>query len=206
MHVVFRHDRDVVSKNPGGGVDPTRVARWARRQGVLSLGYLFFARAKKSSSLPDRGAKASALATALFPRRRKGSSRKQKPESRAFTPASQERATFLCSCKETWPKESTAGREPMRLRRIGPLRSSRDRGTAHNSLRSDTCASSPPVPLRCSARSTAGKSKATATAIAEATAKAPSPTSYAQGRGKAGIPRDSTCCAFITPSIAEEHP
>ena len=62
MHVVFRHDRDVVSENPGGGVDPTRVARWARRQGVLSFGYLFFARAKRrffnsrmagqSSSLP----------------------------------------------------------------------------------------------------------------------------------------------------------
>jgi len=37
MHVVFRHDRDVVSKNPAGGVDPRRVAAWARRQGVFLL-------------------------------------------------------------------------------------------------------------------------------------------------------------------------
>ncbi|SBV37874.1 hypothetical protein STPYR_12817 [uncultured Stenotrophomonas sp.] len=33
----------------------------------------------------------------------------------------------------------------------------------------------------------------------------PQPPMRKQG-GKAGIPRDSTCCAFITPSIAEEHP
>src|SRR5690606_35742908 len=63
MHVVFRHDMDVVSKNPGGGVDPRHAVPWARRQGVLSFGYLFFARAKKSSSLPDRGAKAFAPAS-----------------------------------------------------------------------------------------------------------------------------------------------
>ena len=47
-----------------------------------------------------------------------------------------------------------------RAARAGPLRSSRNEGTAHNSLRSNTCASSPLVPLRCSARFTAGKSKA----------------------------------------------
>ncbi|WP_442684106.1 hypothetical protein ACSBPQ_05895 [Stenotrophomonas sp. JC08] len=45
--------------------------------------------------------------------------------------------TFLCSCKERWPKESTAGREPMRWNRIGPLCSLRI-GAARNSLRSDT--------------------------------------------------------------------
>ena len=55
MHVVFRHDKDVVSKNSVGGVDPARAARWARRQGVLSFGYLFFARAKKSDPLPRSG-------------------------------------------------------------------------------------------------------------------------------------------------------
>ena len=52
MCVVFRRDRDVSSKNPASGVDPRRVAAWARRQGVLSFGYLFFAQAKKSNSLP----------------------------------------------------------------------------------------------------------------------------------------------------------
>ena len=51
-HVVFRRYRDVSSKNPGGGVDPRRVALWAQRQGVLSFGYFFFAQAKKSDSLP----------------------------------------------------------------------------------------------------------------------------------------------------------
>jgi len=37
MHVVFRRDRNVSSKNPGSGVDPRCGASWARRQGVLLL-------------------------------------------------------------------------------------------------------------------------------------------------------------------------
>ncbi|MGE8280729.1 MAG: hypothetical protein ACN6O2_09860, partial [Stenotrophomonas sp.] len=52
--VVFRRDRDVSSKNPASAVDPRRAAAWARRQGVLSLGYLFFAQAKKCSSTAER--------------------------------------------------------------------------------------------------------------------------------------------------------
>jgi hypothetical protein len=44
---------DVSSKNPASGVDLERAARKARRQGVLSFGYLFFAQAKKSNSLPE---------------------------------------------------------------------------------------------------------------------------------------------------------
>ena len=39
MHVVFRRDMDVSSKNPGGGVNPARAARRARRLGHVSLGY-----------------------------------------------------------------------------------------------------------------------------------------------------------------------
>src|SRR5690606_5795155 len=82
---------------------------------------------------------------------------------------------FFACAKKSNQKKAQPGREPMRLRRIGPLRSSRAGGTAHNSLRSNTCASSPPVPLRCSARSTAREvksPKATAAAKAKARAKA----------------------------------
>jgi len=52
--------KEGIHKNPAGGVNPERVARRARRQGVLSFGYfdshsavvkLFFAQAKKSDSL-----------------------------------------------------------------------------------------------------------------------------------------------------------
>src|SRR5690606_29240655 len=79
-------------------------------------------------------------------------------EQRLSLPFGQ-RVTSLCPCKEKVTKRNTAGREPMRLRRISPLRSSRGEGTAHNSLRSDMCASAPLTPLRCSARSTAGEVK-----------------------------------------------
>src|SRR5690606_277243 len=101
---------------------------------------------------------------------------------------------FFACAKKSNQKKAQPGREPMRLRRIGPLRSSRAGGTAHNSLRSDTCASSPPVPLRCSARFTAGRSKAEATAKAKATASGASPA--ATGRQSlvgAGLARHGSC-------------
>ena len=65
MHVVFRHDRDVVSKNPGGGVNPARGARGARRQGVLSFGYFSLHEQRKLARFPERGAKAFAVTSAL---------------------------------------------------------------------------------------------------------------------------------------------
>ena len=46
---------------------PMRRSRIGSRPAVLSFGYLFFARAKKSNSLPVRGAKALDPASALFP-------------------------------------------------------------------------------------------------------------------------------------------
>ena len=48
---VFRQDTDVLSKNPAKSADPAHRAGRDRR-GVLSFGYLFFAQAKKSNSLP----------------------------------------------------------------------------------------------------------------------------------------------------------
>ncbi len=44
------------------------------------------------------------------------------------------------------------------MKPAGPLRVSRRWGTAHNSLRSDTWASPPPSPLRCSVRFTGKES------------------------------------------------
>ncbi len=97
---------------------PMRLHRIGSRPARVSFGYLFFARAKKSSSHPEGERKPLLLLTPLpLP------SRKQQPrqplESRAFTPASQERATFLCSCKETWPKESTPCLRARRAARAG---------------------------------------------------------------------------------------
>src|SRR5690606_27348550 len=93
---------------------------------------------------------------------------------------------FFACAKKSNQKKAQPGREPMRLRRIGPLCSSRDRGTAHNSLRSDTCASSPPVPLRCSARSTAGKSKAkgNSNSNCRSNSKSPLPNLLRAGEGE----------------------
>ena len=176
MHVVFRHDKDVVSKNSVGGVDPARAARWARRQGVLdqpfgcwkssSLGYLLFAQAKRSNSLMRSRSESSCsclyrfLLVRLPLLERPKLEQMHKAEQRLSLLLRRSEPPFFARAKKEWPKESTAGREPMRLHRIGALRSSRNEGTAHNSLRSNTCASSPLVPLRCSARFTAGKSKA----------------------------------------------
>ncbi len=58
MHVVFRRDRDVSSKNPAGGVNPARVARRARRQGVLSLGYFSLHEQREVTRSCEAGAKA----------------------------------------------------------------------------------------------------------------------------------------------------
>ncbi|MXV10327.1 hypothetical protein DYQ93_04620 [Xanthomonas sp. LMG 8992] len=62
-----RQGQDAPSADPVWFADPERAARRARRQGALSFGYLFFARAKKSNS-PER-AKAFAVASSLSVRR-----------------------------------------------------------------------------------------------------------------------------------------
>ena len=58
MHVVFRRDKDVSSKNPAGGVNPARLARRARRQGVLSLGYFSLHEQREVTRSCEAGAKA----------------------------------------------------------------------------------------------------------------------------------------------------
>ncbi|CRD45657.1 hypothetical protein ABIA73_001154 [Stenotrophomonas sp. 2694] len=57
---------------------------------------------------------------------------------------------FFPRGKKSNQKKRAAIREP--VLRTGTLRSSARRGTARNSLRSDTRASPPPPDLRCSAR------------------------------------------------------
>ncbi len=65
--------------------------------------------------------------------------------------------------KESNQRNAPPGREPSL--RAGTLRFSANQGTAPNSLRSNTGASSPLIPLRCSARSRrTGRSRSTATA------------------------------------------
>ncbi len=83
--------------------------------------------------------------------------------ARRIVSAPAERCHFLCSCKESNQRNTPPGREPSL--RAGTLRFSANQGTAPNSLRSNTGASSPLIPLRCSARSRrTGRSRSTATA------------------------------------------
>ncbi len=117
-HVSERSELCAVPSAREARREPMRLHRIGSRPARVSFGYLFFARAKKSSSHPEGERKPLLLLTPLpLP------SRKQQPrqplESRAFTPASQERATFLCSCKETWPKESTPCLRARRAARAG---------------------------------------------------------------------------------------
>ena len=144
MHVVFRHDKDVVSKNSVGGVDPARAARWARRQGVLdqpfgcwkssSLGYLLFAQAKRSNSLMRSRSESSCsclyrfLLVRLPLLERPKLEQLHKAEQRLSLLLRRSEPPFFARAKKEWPKESTTGREPMRLHRIGALRSSRNEG------------------------------------------------------------------------------
>ncbi|VEE50846.1 Uncharacterised protein [Stenotrophomonas maltophilia] len=65
--------------------------------------------------------------------------------------ATAEGCHFLCSCKESNQRNTPPGREPSL--RDGSLRFSANQGAAPNSLRSNIGASSPLIPLRCSARS-----------------------------------------------------
>ncbi|MXV33201.1 hypothetical protein DYQ91_09915 [Xanthomonas sp. LMG 8989] len=67
MYAVRGRGRMPLPRIPVMDADPERAARRARRQGALSFGYLFFARAKKSNS-PAR-AKAFAVAPSLSVRR-----------------------------------------------------------------------------------------------------------------------------------------
>ena len=53
MHVVFRHDRDVVSKNPAGGADLERAAPKAGESSALALA---MATATAKAFTPLRGA------------------------------------------------------------------------------------------------------------------------------------------------------
>jgi len=81
MHVVFRHDRDVVSKNPGGGVDLECRRHGGRVGRGVFLWATFLCTSKERWLAPRRGAKAldPALAIRLdfFRFRRKRTRRKK---------------------------------------------------------------------------------------------------------------------------------
>jgi len=182
-HVSERNELCAVPSAGEARREPMRLHRIGSRPARVSFGYLFFARAKKSSSHPEGERKPLLLLTPLpLP------SRKQQPrqqlESRAFAPASQERATFLCSCKETWPKESTPCLRARRAARAGSTppagffyaTSLSRRKTTHIHVRRP---SGFPHRLRRYGRefespkqAATARSQATATATATATAKA----------------------------------
>ncbi|MBO9827048.1 hypothetical protein J7373_02165, partial [Xanthomonas sp. A2111] len=63
MYAVRGRGRMPLPRIPVMDADPERAARRARRQGALSFGYLFFARAKKSNS-PARAKAFNAFAVA----------------------------------------------------------------------------------------------------------------------------------------------
>ena len=122
---------DVSSKNPAGGVDPARCAGWARRQGRVSLGYFSLHEQREVTRSCEAGAKAllSIFRFHAWPLAwpfdyRVGTDVQGKPEQgreqdqRLSLPFGA-RATFLCSCKETWPKESTPCLRARRAARVG---------------------------------------------------------------------------------------
>ena len=122
---------DVSSKNPAGGVDPARCAGWARRQGRVSLGYFSLHEQREVTRSCEAGAKAllSIFRFHAWPLAwpfdyRVGTDVQGKPEQgreqdqRLSLPFGA-RATFLCSCKETWPKESTPCLRARRATRAG---------------------------------------------------------------------------------------
>ena len=118
---------------------------------------------------------------------------KKKLESKAFTPASQERVTLTsrdasrCGDAASVPCAPRGGRGGRRTTCFAQTRAP---------LR-------PPVPLRCSARFTAGRSKTEATAKAKATASEASPAATGwQSLVDAGLSRHRYCYLWIRPPTA----
>ncbi len=129
MCVVFRRDMDVSSKNPASGVDPRRVATWARRQGVLSLGHLSLHKQRKVCSRAEGGRKPLililililvAVAVAVGARAR----------ARAFTPLRGASYFSLLVQRKDNQKKAHPAYAPTSLRDAGSLRQ-RDFSTRH---------------------------------------------------------------------------
>ena len=137
MHVVFRRDKDVSSKNPAGGVNPARVARRARRQGVLSLGYFSLHEQREVTRSCEAGAKARpssfrfhtcpkpiellgyhlGLRSCRFEKASKGWSR-----IKSFRSPSGREPPFFARAKKGGPKKHAPASAPAALRAPGPLR------------------------------------------------------------------------------------
>ena len=117
-HVFERSELCAVPPSREERRGPMRRSRIGSRPAVLSFGYLFFARAKKSNSLPEGERKPLLLPLLLPLSTEPNAEAKSKAGARAFAPASHERATFLCSCKEKVAKRKHA--LPPRPRRYAP--------------------------------------------------------------------------------------
>lgn len=122
MCVVFRRDRDVPSKNPAGGVDPRRVAAWARRQGVFSLGHVSLHKQRKVCSHSVGGRKPLLL---LIP--------VETTTARAFTPIRGASYFSLLVQRKANQKKAHPACAPSALRATGSLRC-RDFSTRHPCL------------------------------------------------------------------------
>ena len=90
MHVVFRHDRDVVSKNPAGGVDPRRAAAWAWRQGVFLLVIFSLHKQRKVTRSPK--GRESSCSCSCFSRSRSRSRCRCQDQDQRLSPACGARA------------------------------------------------------------------------------------------------------------------
>ena len=155
MCVVFRRDMDVSSKNPGGGVNPARAARRARRLGRVSLGYFSLHEQREVTRSCEAGAKAllSIFRFHAWPLAwpfdyRVGTDVQGKPEqgreqdqrlslpfgARAtLTSHSAVEELFFARAKKRGPKKARPAYAPSPLRGLGPLRR-RDFSTRHSCL------------------------------------------------------------------------
>ncbi len=179
MHVVFRHDRDVVSKNPAGGVDPRRAAAWARRQGVFLLVIFSLHKQRKVTRSP-KGRESPGFSCCC----------QSQSKCRAFARLRRASAPFFACAKKGGPKKAHPAYAPSARRAPGPLRC-RDFSTIHPCIvekRRASCTSphAGSCPSAPSLRKGPGRAKAEATAKAKATAEA-------TAKAKATPPQPSPC-------------
>ncbi len=202
MCVVFRRYKDVSSKNPASGVDPRRIATWARRQGVLSLGHVSLHKQRKVCSRAGGGRKPLILililvAVALAVAVAVAVAARARARARAFTPLRGASYFSLLVQRKDNQKRCFSTAEWL-VKHTLPTRPPRCAARVHSAsgifrhdipvvAKNDVHPCTSPFgffPLAPSLRKGPGKSKskATATATAMATAKATPPLASGKGR------------------------
>ena len=157
--------------------------------GCVSFGYLFFAQAKKSNSLPE-GERKLLLLLQLQLQRQPRSRSRSRSRSKAFARLRRASTPFFACAKKGGPKKAHPAYAPSARRAPGPLRC-RDFSTIHPCIvekRRASCTSphAGSCPSAPSLRKGPGRAKAEATAKAKATAEA-------TAKAKATPPQPSPC-------------